>query len=193
MSGTLRLFFAASVPLELLESLQERLADLRSAFPQARWTGPATQHLTLKFLGATPEDRLEEVRRTGAAAAREKQGAAVSLAELGAFPSARRARVLWLGVEDPADVLTGLAQGLGHALEALGFTVEARTFTPHLTLARFKDPVKLPPEPSLSGSTLPPFEVSEVGLWRSHLSPKGARYELLEVFPLGRVGSGSRG
>lgn len=190
---TLRLFFAVSVPPELLESVQERLSDLKNTFPQARWTAPANQHLTCKFLGATPEDRLEEVTRTGAAVAREKQGAAVSLSRLGAFPSARRARVLWLGIDDPAGVLSGLAQGFGDALEALGFTAEARTFTPHLTLARFKDPVKLPSELSLSGSTLPPFEVSELGLWRSHLSPKGARYELLEAFRLGRVDSGPRG
>lgn len=190
---TLRLFFAVSVPPELLESVQERLAELKNALPQARWTASANQHLTCKFLGATPEDHLEEVTRTAAVVAREKRGAAVSLSKLGAFPSARRARILWLGVEDPAGVLSGLAQGLGDALEALGFTAEARSFTPHLTLARFKDPVKLPSELSLSGSTLPPFEVSELGLWRSHLSPKGARYELLEAFRLGRVGSGSRG
>ena len=193
MSGTLRLFFAASVPLELLESLQERLAHLRSAFPQARWTAPANQHLTLKFLGATPEDRLEDVLITGADVARGKRGAAVWLSGLGAFPNARRARVLWLGVEDPAGVLTGLAKGLSDALEALGFAAEARAFTPHLTLARFKSPVKLPSELGPGGAGLAPFEVSEVGLWRSHLSPKGARYELLEALPLCRVDSGPRG
>ena len=193
MTGNLRLFFAVSVPPDLLESLQERLADLKSAFPQARWTATAAQHLTCKFLGATPEDSLEDVLRTGAAVAREKQGAAVSLSKLGAFPSARRARVLWLGIDDPAGVLTGLAEGLSGALERLGFAAEVRAFTPHLTLARFKDPVKLPSELVLSGSSLPPFEVSEVGLWRSHLSPKGARYELLDALPLGRVGFGPRG
>ena len=193
MTGILRLFFAVSVPPDLLESLQERLADLKSAFPQARWTATANQHLTLKFLGATPEDRLEDVLRTGAAVAREKQGAAVSLSKLDAFPSARRARVLWLGIDDHAGVLMGLAKGLSDALEALGFAAEARPFTPHLTLARFKSSVKLPSELGPGGAGLAPFEVSEAGLWRSHLSPKGARYELLEALPLGRVDSGPRG
>ncbi len=184
MTGTLRLFFAVAVPLELLEAVQERLAGLKSALPQARWTAPAHQHLTCKFLGATPEDRVEEVRRTGAEVARENQGAAVSLSELGAFPSARRARVLWLGIDDPACVLAGLARGLSEALEPLGFAAEARAFTPHLTLARFKSPVKLPSDLGLGGAALGPFEVSELGLWRSHLSPKGARYERLETLPL---------
>ena len=190
MSETLRLFFAASVPSPLLDSVQERLADLKSALPQARWTAPAHQHLTCKFLGATPADRLEEVARTGAAVARERREAAVALSNLGAFPSARRARVLWLGVDDPAGVLTGLAEGLGDALEPLGFAAEARVFTPHLTLARFKSSVQLSSLCALDTGGLPPFEVSELVLWRSHLSPKGARYERLETLPLGRLSSG---
>ena len=184
MTGNLRLFFAVSVPPDLLESLQERLADLKSAFPQARWTATAAQHLTCKFLGATPEDRVEEVRGAGAEVARQNQSAAVSLSEPGAFPSARRARVLWLGIYDPAGVLTGLARGLSEALEPLGFAAEARAFTPHLTLARFRSPVKLPSDLGLGATALAPFEVSELGLWRSHLSPKGARYERLETLPL---------
>jgi RNA 2',3'-cyclic 3'-phosphodiesterase len=190
VSKTLRLFFAAGVPFQLLESVQERLTDVKSALPQARWTAPANQHLTCKFLGATPEDRLQEIARTGAAVAREGRGAAVALSKLGAFPSARRARVLWLGVDDPAGVLTGLAEGLDLALEPLGFAAEARAFTPHLTLARFKSPVKLSSECALDTGGLPPFEVSELVLWRSHLSPKGARYERLETLPLGRLPSG---
>ncbi len=184
MSGTLRLFFAASVPSELLEFVQERLGELKKVVPQARWTLPANQHVTLKFIGATPEDRLEEVVRAGAAVARGQEGAAVSLSELGAFPSTRKARVLWLGIEDPSGVLTGLAQGLDDALERLGILPEARSFTPHLTLARFNAPVKLPSELQLGGAGLAPFDVSELGLWRSHLSPKGARYERLETLPL---------
>lgn len=187
MSGPLRLFFAASVPSELLGSVQERVAGIKITFPQARWIAPANQHLTLKFLGATPEESLEDVLRTGAAVARGQQGAAVSLSKLGVFPSPRRARVLWLGVDDPAGVLATLAQGLSEALEPIGFPAEARAFTPHLTLARFKSPVKLSPDCSLDLGELHSFEVSELGLWRSHLNPKGARYELLHKLPLRRT------
>jgi RNA 2',3'-cyclic 3'-phosphodiesterase len=170
----------------LLGSVQERVAGIKNAFPQARWIAPANQHLTLKFLGATPEDRLEDVLRTGATVARGLREAAVSLSKLGVFPSPRRARVLWLGVDDPAGVLAALAQGLSDALEPLGFPAEARAFTPHLTLARFKLPVKLSPDRSVDLGDLHPFEVSELGLWRSHLNPKGARYELLDKLPLRR-------
>ena len=193
MSGSLRLFFAASVPSELLGSVQGRVAGIKNAFPQARWIAPANQHLTLKFLGATPEESLEDVLRTGASVARGQPGAAVSLSKLGVFPSPRRARVLWLGVDDPAGVLAALAQGLSDALEPLGFPAEARGFTPHLTLARFKSPVKLAPDCSVDLGGLAPFEVSELGLWRSHLSPKGAHYELLATLPLNRMDSRSRG
>ncbi|MFN2486562.1 MAG: RNA 2',3'-cyclic phosphodiesterase, partial [Acidimicrobiia bacterium] len=165
---------------------------LKSAWPQARWTAPADQHLTLKFLGATPEESLDDLLRTGAMVARGQSGAAVSLSTLGVFPSTRKARVLWLGVDDPAGVLGALAQGLSHALEPLGFPAEGRSFTPHLTLARFKSPVRLSSDCTLDTGSLGPFEVSELGLWRSHLSPKGARYELLDSLPLRRMAPGRR-
>jgi RNA 2',3'-cyclic 3'-phosphodiesterase len=180
---SLRLFFAVEVPAELLESVRAGTAGLRSRWPEARWTTPENQHLTLKFLGATSSDDLGNVVRAGAAVARSHAAAEVALTELGAFPSARRARVLWLGVSDPAGVLQGLAAGLSSACESLGYRPEARPYVPHLTLARFKTPVRLEAELTLEIEAAP-FEVSEVGLWRSHLSPKGARYELLESLPL---------
>ncbi|HEU4488293.1 MAG TPA: RNA 2',3'-cyclic phosphodiesterase [Actinomycetota bacterium] len=180
---TLRLFFAVEVPAELLELVRAKSAGLRSKWPEARWTTPENQHLTLKFLGATSSDDLDNLVQTGAAVARSHAAAEVALTELGAFPSARRARVLWLGISDPAGVLHGLAAGLSSACESLGYRPEARPYVPHLTLARFKTPVRLGSELTLELSEAL-FEVSEVGLWRSHLSPKGARYELLESLPL---------
>lgn len=184
---SLRLFFAVELPEELLEAVQVAGAELRSRWPQGRWTRPENQHLTLKFLGATPEEDLAGVLRAGAEVARAHTAAEVALADLGAFPSARRARVLWLGVSDPSGVLAALAGGLSAALEPLGFASEARPFVPHLTLARFKSPVRTDAGLSL-GLSETTFEVTGLGLWRSHLSPKGARYELLESLPLRPVG-----
>jgi 2'-5' RNA ligase len=183
---SLRLFFAVAVPAELLDSVRARSAELRNRWPDARWTAPENQHLTLKFLGATAPEHLDEVRRAGAEVAQSQPAAEVMLTELGAFPSIRRARVLWMGVSDPSGVLTALARGLSSALEPLGFVPEARPFVPHLTLARFKAPVRLNEDPSLDLEQAA-FDVSELGLWRSHLSPKGARYELLESLPLSRA------
>jgi 2'-5' RNA ligase len=137
-------------------------------------------------LGSTPADRLYAVARAVEAVARGRKGSDVSLTGLGAFPSARRARVLWVGLDDPAGLLSGLASDLDGALEPLGYRVEARPFTPHLTLARFKVPARLEGLlPELASSRLSPWLVDHVELFRSHLHPRGARYESLARFPLG--------
>ena len=97
-----------------------------------------------------------------------------------------RARVLWVGLDDPAGLLAALARDLEAALVPLGFEAEPRAFTPHLTLARFKPPASvagvLSDEPRV---TAPSFEVGHLALYRSHLHPKGARYEVLATIPLG--------
>ena len=79
-----------------------------------------------------------------------------------------------------------LARDLEACLVPLGFEAEKRAFTPHLTLARFKPPASiagvLSEEPGVAESS---FEVGHLALYRSHLHPKGARYEVLGTIPLG--------
>jgi 2'-5' RNA ligase len=103
--------------------------------------------------------------------------APVSLSGLGAFPRPRRARVVWAGIDDPQTLLAALAAELGEALRAVGYEPEDRAYTAHLTLARFKtpSPVELPDLPDPPG----PFTVDRVTLFRSRLSPSGARYEVM--------------
>lgn len=187
-SERLRLFVAADLPPDLLGALSETLASLRSRpeVASARWTQPANQHVTLKFLGWVEAGTLDPITDALAAVASSHEPATLSLSGLGAFPSARRARVLWAGLDDPAGLLAALASNLEAALAPLGFGSETRPFAPHLTLARFKPPA------SIAGvlSEVPPvaepsFEVDRLALYRSHLHPKGARYEILRSLGLG--------
>lgn len=182
----LRLFAAVAIPHEHLEWLKESTEGLRELWPQARWTPPDKQHVTLKFLGTTPADRLEPISQVMRMVAAGRSVAEVSLGQLGSFPSSRRVRVLWAGLEDPGDLLAGLAGDLGSALEPLGYPAEEREFRPHLTVARFREPVRpTDPLPELDAGSLPSIPIDRIELFRSHLSPKGARYEVLESFPLG--------
>lgn len=182
----IRLFVAVRLPESLLQSLHVVLEDLRSKFRNARWVAPENQHLTLKFLGWAPGDRREELEKVCRMVAVGHKPARLSLTSLGAFPSERRVRVLWMGVDDPANELSGIAADLDEAFEPLGFPSEARAYTPHLTLARFKLPVPLKSGfPHLDAPPHEPFEVDRLDLFRSHLSPGGARYEVMSSFPLG--------
>jgi RNA 2',3'-cyclic 3'-phosphodiesterase len=182
----IRLFVAVSLPSALLESIDDAVASLRSKLTNARWTRKEAQHLTMKFLGWTPADRLKEVAHVCEMVAASHQPATITLTRLGAFPSERRVRVLWMGVDDPTSLLTELAADLDEAYEPLGFAAEGRAYTPHLTLARFKLPVPLKSGfPDVAAPPHDPVPVERIELFRSHLSPTGARYEVMESFPLG--------
>ena len=185
-SDRLRLFVAVSLPERHLERVAEATEPLRARWPRARWTNPASQHVTLKFLGSTPSDLLDEVTEVVRRSAERHPPGTLSLGPLGVFPSRGRARVLWIGLEDPGLTLPALAEDLARSFEPLGFEVEKRPFRSHLTLARFREPDRITeplPDPGLGD--LEPFEVSSVELFRSHLHPKGARYEVIASCPLG--------
>ena len=181
-----RLFVAARIPDEHLAQLDDLVTGLRSKLINARWTAPENQHLTLKFLGNTPVDHVDAVCRTCEMVAAGHRSGQLRLTELGAFPSRSRVRVLWVGVDDPSNVLGAAAADLDRAFESIGFPSEGRDYSPHLTLARFKLPVPLKSGfPSIDTSGMRPFSFDALTLFRSHLSPKGARYEVVMTFPLG--------
>ena len=183
-----RLFIAADLPSSLLEELDGAVAPLRSSpeLEAARWTGPANQHVTLKFLGWVDAGAVDRIAEVASSVAASHEPATITVTGLGAFPSERRARVLWVGLDDPAGVLGALASDLDAALEPLGFEPEKRAFTPHLTLARFKPPASvrgvLFEQPEVAE---PAFRLGHLTLYRSHLHPRGAKYEALGTFPLG--------
>lgn len=182
----LRLFTAVRVPREQLEWLDDAVAGLRP-LSGARWTALDNQHVTLNFLGWVESGLLGRVVAAMDEVANHHAPAEVSLTGLGAFPRERRARVLWAGIEDPAGLLPSLAQDLGEGLRAVGYEPEERPYTAHLTLARFKTPrpVELPPIPAPPS----PFTVDRVTLYRSRLSPAGARYEVMHEAYLSAEGS----
>ncbi|MDQ4058058.1 MAG: RNA 2',3'-cyclic phosphodiesterase [Actinomycetota bacterium] len=185
----LRLFVAVDVPTEQREALAAALAPRRSRLEGARWTKPENQHVTLKFLGWVDSARLDDVSAALGPVGRSHRAAPLSLTGLGAFPSERRARVLWVGLEDPTGLLPRLATATDEALAPLGFERESRAFSPHLTLARLKRPASVSDlviEPFDAGTR--PFVVNHLALYRSYLNPQGARYEVLEAYPLGRRG-----
>lgn len=181
----LRLFAAVRVPEEHRRRIDHSTRALREALPRARWVSLENQHVTLKFLGWTPSDRLGALAEVFEIAAAGRARSECSIAQLGAFPRARRARVLWVGLDDPAALLSGLATDLEASLEPLGYRREERPFTPHLTLARFKVPQRVEHLLPQLPDDLPPFPVDRLELFRSRLHPTGARYEPIACYELG--------
>ncbi len=173
----LRLFVAAPIPPSQLRWLDRQLAPLKSTLRGARWIDPANQHVTLKFLGGVGADLLDDVVAVADRVAQAHAAQEVRFSALGAFPSTRRASVLWAGLVDDAALLERLAGALSEGYERLGFVAEKRPFRAHLTVARFKAPARLDALPELAEPA--PFRVEKVSVYRSRLHPTGARYEVI--------------
>lgn len=181
----MRVFIAIELPEDILKVLAHEQARFRAVCPEARWTRPDGFHLTLKFLGEIPNAKslevIQSLERIGSF-----ESLSVEVGGFGCFPSARRPRVLWVGV-NASPALVKLAADLEAAMEAIGLPRESRSFTPHLTLARFKTQK---PQPNLEAllresgkATLGSFEVTEYYLWESRLSPEGSVYRKIARFP----------
>lgn len=180
-SDTKRLFFAVTPDGPTRLALGRFLEALRRASAGRdgglRWVEPERLHLTLQFLAHVPDARLGELEALGARVAAAEPAFDVRFDALGGFPSLERARVLWLGVQAGAQPLCRLAAALAAGLEALGLPVEQRSFTPHLTLARSREPRAghtlrdRVPVPTGLG-----FRATELVLYESQLGAGPARY-----------------
>jgi RNA 2',3'-cyclic 3'-phosphodiesterase len=111
-------------------SIEER------AFGQPRWVRVDGLHVTLRFLGATPDDRQSPLGEALLAAVRGVAPFEVVLSGGGAFPNPTRPRVLWIGIAEGAAQVEALVRRLDVELQPLGWPPEGRPFAPHLTLAR---------------------------------------------------------
>lgn len=183
----MRLFTAFEVPERHKLSIEKVLQPLRLALPTARWSKRSNWHLTLKFLGEVGAPRRDEVISICRNCASSSRGGGLALGDVGAFPSLRRAQVLWVSVNDPASIAIDLASRLEYELTSIGIPRETRPYRPHLTVARLQTPRNVADLVADNGpyEVAPdPFHVEELVLFRSHLERTGSTYEVIERFPL---------
>lgn len=187
----MRCFVAVPLPAPVREILAGLMERLKPRLPPARFVRREQLHLTLHFfqdLDAAAVARLAEAVRRNAA---ETRPFPVSFGNLGAFPDAERARVLWLGLREGADGLAGLHRRIAADLRAAGLPVDGRPFRPHLTLARLVRPSVLAlPDLGLTASDAD-FAADDLVLFQSVLGPGGAVHSRLVTAALGAVPEGS--
>jgi 2'-5' RNA ligase len=182
----MRLFTGLDLPDDVVGNLERLLGELRPA-ARIAWSKPANLHITTKFIGEWPEERLDELKRE-LAAVPERAAIEVAVAKVGFFPNARAPRVFWCGVEGQG--LERLAADTDAATARLGIEPEHRPFSPHLTLARIKERVDLSALDAaiagLDAQELGRFTASRFFLYRSRLQPGGSVYTKLSEFPFSR-------
>ena len=147
-----------------------------------RLVGQEKIHLTLKFLGDIAEDELDSVKRALQPIGKRHDPFEVSTSGFGAFPSEKRARILWAGVDTGSEHLRALAEDVENLLDAAGFERENRPYIPHLTLGR----ARARRTELDTSETSPPalrFTVSSVDLVKSAPSQNGVDYSILTTYP----------
>ncbi len=188
----IRSFIAIELPDEFKLALARLQEQLKSGKPApVRWVDPHGIHLTLKFLGNISSDMAGRITTALEEAARGIPPFRLEAKGLGAFPSLKRARVVWAGISGEMERLRQLQQRIESGLAPLGFVPESRPFTPHLTLARLRE--QAAPDESLrlgqliagtSFATAYAIDVAQVHLVRSQLTRAGAVYSRISSVKL---------
>ncbi len=179
-----RLFVSVALPAAAQDAVAATTAGLRAAGgTSVRWSDPAAVHLTLRFLGTTPEDRVAPLQAALADAAGRVVPFTMDVAGAGAFPTPARPRVLWLGVA-PNPALAALYHAVDDACAAAALGREPRPFRAHLTVGRPR-----PGAPRLDGQLasvgfVAAVHVDSFHLMASDLSRTGARHTRVASFPL---------
>lgn len=177
----MRTFIAIEIPDEIKQQMADVQRRIRNeGGVDAGWPRPEGMHLTLKFLGEVPEAQITDIKEALTAAVQGMTGFRLEIGGAGAFPNARNARVVWIGVSGDLDSLNRLQTRVEDAMAGVGMERENRAFTPHLTLGRIK---YVRSRESLLGALeqvkdvrLPGFEVKAVSLMKSELKRTGAEY-----------------
>jgi 2'-5' RNA ligase len=182
----MRLFTAIDLPREMLEKLGEFLARLRP-LAKLRWTATENLHITTKFIGEWPEARIEEMK-TVLGGVNQMSPIDISVRGVGWFPSLRRPHTFWAGVtglpsrdhRERDSRLSSLAHATEQAVATLGVPAEERAYSPHLTLARVKENVRLDAVIAAAGD--PDFGTFQASSFFLYLSLNG-KYSKLAEFP----------
>lgn len=183
----MRSFIAVNLPQQVKDEIGEIIERLRNAGPKARWVPAENLHITLKFLDEIGEDQVRPIIGAITAA---KDGVVpfdLKLSGFGFFPNENRARVFWIGIEDGFEPLKAFARAIDKQVATLGFMREKRSFSAHITLARFRDPGPAG-QLAKAAARIPyqsdPVHVTQVDLMKSVLSPKGASYSIIDSVEL---------
>lgn len=196
----MRIFIALDVEHPIREAIQRFMQGVRGFAPHARWVRPESLHVTLKFVGEKPVEAVEELRQALSGVRGEVFD--LTFRGYGFFPTARSARVFWVGIETGSQ-LAMLASAVDEITSTLGIPRENHAFSPHLTLARgggrsagpgwhkddaanknfkiLQDKLSAMPAPEFGRMT-----AREFFLYESELMRGGSRYTKLARFPLGQ-------
>ncbi len=178
----LRTFVSVTVPNQVL-TLQEMLkTTVSDKEKNLRWSKPGQIHLTLKFIGFTPPDAIDQINKTLGEVVKRHSWMEFTVSGTGCFPSQKRPRVLWVGLDGSGKTLLNFVNDINQSLVKYGFPQEEKEFIPHITFGRITYPPKNTPDVDsfLKTKYDPiPMSITRIRLISSELFPNGPIYSIL--------------
>jgi 2'-5' RNA ligase len=182
----LRTFIAVEIPLDIRQTVCAATSKLRNELGVLiRWVPIENMHLTLKFLGDISPSNVDLLSGMLRAETDLFNYFDLRLNGLGSFPSLKRPRVIYIGIQAPA-ALESLQRGIESASRRLGYESEERGFSPHLTIGRVKQNVTATEQQAIRRAlentkidSLGTARVDSVQLFKSDLRPTGSVYTRL--------------
>src|ERR1035437_7506685 len=192
----MRIFIGIDLDPEVRARIARFVEGVQGFAPDARWVRPESLHITLKFIGEQPPERVEAISQR----LRRVEGSELEIRSggYGFFPTAHDPRVFWIGIQ-AGPQLAEMAEKIDMAVADLGIPREDRPFSPHLTLARAGGRSGSPKwrkgdRPNAAFAVLEKrlgamgeldfgtITAREFILFQSQLSPKGSKYTKLQPF-----------
>jgi 2'-5' RNA ligase len=176
-----RSFIAVEIPEKVRSEITRMLNKFSEEDSGARWVKHDNLHITLLFLGEVTQEFIRNAENELTTLAKSKISFEMSLKNIGAFPSPRSPRIIWIGVDKGAVELTDLQFKIESAFTKIGYKPEERKFHPHLTVGRVKFKFNTPKifETNYKSEIFP---VKSVVLFKSTLRPEGPIYEKIREF-----------
>jgi RNA 2',3'-cyclic 3'-phosphodiesterase len=191
-----RIFIAVDIGSALRQRTAQLLQKLSRLAPDVKWVAENNMHITLLFLGEVKELDLPPICRIVKEQAVGFPAFTLEIGGIGAFPTPRRPKILWAGVNEGAADLKRLHQRLEQPLLELGcYRREERAYSPHLTLGRLSEDDRA----QAWGSIIAQFadwqggsaRIDEVLVMSSELRRSGPIYSVVGRVPL--EGTGANG
>lgn len=186
-----RSFIAIEVPQKVQTAIFKMTSNLQQVYPIpiVRWVPEENIHLTLKFLGDIPAQKLERLAQSFAVETEQMPSFTLEFSETGVFPNLRKPRIMWIGLKKHPE-LENLYKVIESTSLVNGFPAEERPFSPHITLGRISDRFPLSELQklcrdfcTLEAGTIDPIVINSIKVFKSDLKPNGPVYTLIHSVP----------
>jgi 2'-5' RNA ligase len=190
----LRCFTAIEIPENIKKSVADIIDNLKKSASDVKWVSDENIHITLQFLGETEESLIPVIKGALYKILATYSSFYIKIADVGCFPSGKRPRVIWVGIEE-SQALINLYEDISSEMVKFGYKKEERGFTPHVTIGRVKSNRNigelLRRLEEFKVADFPAFEVQNIRLMKSELKPSGAKHYCLAEIPIGGSNNGN--